>query len=463
MASINEILAIGRGGMSISKAQLMVAGKNMANVNTPGYTREVLQLATSQFAGIGVSTVGPFGIRNPILADSLRNSLGEKGFFKGQLVPLSAVEPAVNDLDGTGLGQALAQFQGALQEATANPANEVERTALLSAGEFLVQSFKTTSKQLVTTGEKTRDQAETLSEKISQIARDIADLNQKISVLINSTEPPNTLIDARDAKLEELSGLIKIDVLDANDGTFSVYVAGGRPLVDHQLASSVSITPPDPPTGTPVTIEITKSNGQKMTPIGTVGGELGGLLEAHNETIIPGIQELDELAFAMITEFNAIHQGGFSLDGSTGLNFFAPLGTADGASALIEISADIKGQPKKLAAATILGDTPGDNTNFQALLSVQEQEGVLASGSSIEDGWFDIMLRFGTATNDALTGMETEEATVLQISNILASETAVSIDEELITMNQANQAFDAAGALIRAAEEMSRTLINLVG
>ena len=463
MSSINEILSIGKGGMSISKAMLAVAGKNMANVNTPGYSREILQLSTSQFAGLGVSTSGPFGVRNPILADSLRNAMGEHGFFKGQLVPLSAIEPAVNDLDGTGLGQALATFQGALQEMAANPASDVERTALLSSAEFLVQSFRTTSKQLGDSAEKTRDQAQVTSEKITEIAKDIAELNQKISVLINGVDPPNTLIDKRGSLLEELSGLIGIDVLDTKDGSVSVFVAGGRPLVDHTLASSVDIFPADPPPGTPVAITVTKPNGQVMDPIGKTGGELGGLLQAHNETIIPGIQELDELAHAMISEFNAIHQVGFGVDGSTGLNFFDPLATAQGAASLIAVSSDVSGEPQRIAAATDPLDVPGDNTNLLAMINLQGTDGVLPSGESIENGWFDIMLRFGSAISDAKSGQETEQATMLQISNILASETAVSIDEELISMNEANQAFDAAGALIRAAEEMSRTLINLVG
>jgi flagellar hook-associated protein FlgK len=92
-----------------------------------------------------------------------------------------------------------------------------------------------------------------------------------------------------------------------------------------------------------------------------------------------------------------------------------------------------------------------------------EQIGVLSSGKSIEDGWFDIQIHFGNALGTAQTGSDIESATVNQLANLLASETAVSIDEELILMNQANQSFDAAGALIRAAEEMSATLINLVG
>ena len=96
---------------------------------------------------------------NPFLSDTLRNISGQLGFYNGQMIPLTAIEPAVNDLDGTGLGQALTTFHGALQETTANPASEVQRMALLESAEFLAQSFRSTSEQLVDSAEKTRDQA----------------------------------------------------------------------------------------------------------------------------------------------------------------------------------------------------------------------------------------------------------------------------------------------------------------
>ena len=121
MASINEILSIGKGGMNVSKALLSIAGTNMANVNTPGYSREVLTLESQPYASLGVRSSGPDRVTNPFLADTLRNITGALGFYNGQMIPLTAIEPAVNDLDGTGLGQALTTFHGSLQEATANP------------------------------------------------------------------------------------------------------------------------------------------------------------------------------------------------------------------------------------------------------------------------------------------------------------------------------------------------------
>jgi flagellar hook-associated protein 1 FlgK len=462
MASINEILSIGKGGMSVSKALLSIAGKNMANVNTPGYSRELIALESQPYASLGVRVSGPHRVTNPFLSDSLRNITGDLGFYNGQLIPLNAIEPAVNDLDGTGLGQALSTFHGALQETTANPSSEVQRMALLEATEFLAQSFRNTSEQLVDSAEKTRDQAEATAIRVTSLAKDLAKLNKQIMVLDNHESPPNVLKDTRSQMLLELSNLIDIDVLDTNDGSISVFIAGGRPLVDHTLASSVKVTPSDPPTGTPAVIEIRKPNGQELKAMGATGGSLGGLLEAHNEVIVTSMEELDAMAFGMIEAFNTQHKAGFDLNGDVGGNFFTALGSVTGAAALISVSTDIQDQPDKIAGSSILGEVPGNNTNLQELLEIQSDSTALGTGRTIMEAWFDIQVNVGSALSAARLGSDAELASQQQISNLLAAEVGVSIDEELITMNRANQAYEASGALIRAAEKMSTVLLNLV-
>jgi len=462
MASINEILSIGKGGMNVSKALLSIAGTNMANVNTPGYSREVIALESQPFASLGVRSTGPNRVTNPFLSDSLRNINGDLGFYNGQMIPLTAVQPAVNDLDGTGLGQALTTFHGSLQETTANPASEVQRMALLESAEFLAQSFRNTSEQLVDSAEKTRDQAEATAEHITNLAAEVASLNKQIMVLDHHDSPPNALKDQREAILLEMSELIDIDVLDTNDGSMSVFISGGRPLVDHDLASTITITPSDPPEGTPANIEIRKPNGQKLEALGATGGNLGGLLEAHNEVIVKSMQELDQMAFGLIEAFNAQHEQGFDLDGNGGENFFTALASSEGAAALIAVSEEVKGQPDKIAASSSPDGVPGNNDNLKALVGIQEDDSVLGTGRTIMQAWFDIQVNVGSAISAAKLGANAEAASREQISNLLASEVGVSLDEELISMNKANQAYDASGALIRAAEEMSDVLLSIV-
>ena len=462
MASINEILSIGKGGMNVSKALLSIAGTNMANVNTPGYSREVIALESQPFASLGVRTTGPNRVTNPFLSDSLRNINGDLGFYNGQMIPLTAVQPAVNDLDGTGLGQALTMFHGSLQETTANPASEVQRMALLESAEFLAQSFRNTSEQLVDSAEKTRDQAEATAEHITNLSAEVASLNKQIMILDHHDSPPNALKDQREAILLEISELIDIDVLDTNDGSMSVFIAGGRPLVDHDLASTLTISPSDPPEGTPAKIEIRKPNGQKLEALGATGGNLGGLLEAHNEVIVQSMKDLDEMAFGLITAFNAQHEQGFDLEGDGGGNFFTPLASSQGAAALIAVDENVKGQPDRIAASASPDGVPGNNENLKILVEIQDDDSVLGTDRTIMQAWFDIQVNVGSAISAAKLGASAEAASREQISNLLASEVGVSLDEELISMNKANQAYDASGALIRAAEEMSDVLLSIV-
>jgi flagellar hook-associated protein FlgK len=133
-----------------------------------------------------------------------------------------------------------------------------------------------------------------------------------------------------------------------------------------------------------------------------------------------------------------------------------------GAASLIAVSANIRDNPEHIAASSTLGGVPGNNENLKLLEDIQSNTGVLSTGKSITEGWFQIQVNVGSAISAAQLGAQTEAASRDQLKNLLASEVGVSVDEELITMNQANQAYDAAGALIRAAEEMSGVLMSLV-
>ena len=310
--------------------------------------------------------------------------------------------------------------------------------------------------------EKTRDQAEATAEHITNLAEEVARLNQQIMVYDHHDSPPNVLKDTREAILLEMSELIDIDVLDTNDGSISVFIAGGRPLVDHDLASTVTISPSDPPTGTPANIEIRKPNGQELKALGETGGSLGGLLEAHNEVIVGSMQELDAMAFGLIQAFNAQHEAGFDLEGNPGGEFFTNLTDAEGAAALIALSENVKDQPSRIAGSTSAAGVPGNNENLKILVDVQNDSSVLGTGRNIMEAWFDIQVNVGSAISAAKLGASAESASQEQISNLLAAEVGVSLDEELISMNKANQAYDASGALIRAAEEMSDVLLSIV-
>ena len=331
----------------------------MANVNTPGYSRALIALESQPYASLGVRSSGPQQVTNPFLADSLRGVSGDLGFYNGQMIPLNAVEPAINDLDGTGLGQALTTFHGA-QETTANPASEVQRMALLEATEFLSQSFKTTSSQLVDSAEKTRDQAEATAKHLTELANEVATLNKQIMVYNHHQDnPPNALKDQREAVLLEMSELIEIDVLDTNDGSMSVFIAGGRPLVDHELASTLSLSPSDPPAGEAHRTEDYRPNGQDLEPMAATSGVLGGLLEAHNEVIVKSMEDLDAMAFGLIEAFNAQHAAGFDLNGDAGGEYFATLNGPEGAAALIDLSENIKGGRTALQQARPPAVCPG--------------------------------------------------------------------------------------------------------
>ncbi len=228
--------------------------------------------------------------------------------------------------------------------------------------------------------------------------------------------------------------------------------------------------------GPPQSIEvnITKGDGNKVIAMAEIGGRLGGVVDSMNDVLGHSLHVVDEIAFGMANAVNAVHAGGVALDGTTGNSFFNVGPTSTGAAGGIEIHTDVQGQPDRIAASKVLEDDgvtpvpvtdiPGDNRNLYDLIDSLDLPGVVAlTGESVQGAYETLMVDAARAINTADLGLRTEETTVTQLQGLILSETGVSVDEEMIEMTQANQAFEAAAMVIRQADSMAETLLGLVG
>lgn len=463
MSTFNAILGVGQSGLAASKSLLAMAGLNIANANSPYFARRVADLATALVPGTGVTAGSPFAVRAPFIAKALVSGFGEMGFQQGMLDGLTVVEEAFNDVDGFGLQSSLTLFEQALGTLAANPAGLPERAAVLGAAEQLAATFASIRSQLELGSEITVSQAQATADQVSGIAAQLADVNAKLQEVQGSPEAIAALVDMRDALLAELGGLVQVQMVSQPNGTVDVFTAGGRPLVTGTEASTLSVSAAGPPPDFQVELTIETPNGQSLAPLKPIGGKLGGLLAAQNETLGPALGTLDQMAFAFVNGFNAQHQAGFDLDGNPGGQFFAQLTSADGAAANLALSADVQGQPEAIAAALAPGNVPGGNGNLLALQQVADQPGALPTGESIRAAFENLTFDVAEAINGANLGLAVEQGSVTQLQNLLQSETGVSIDEELILMAQADQAFQAASTFIQQAQQMSDTLLSMVG
>jgi flagellar hook-associated protein 1 FlgK len=460
---MNEILTIGNSGLLASKSLLQMAGFNIANANTPGYARRSAQLQAQSVLGMGVSVQGPHAVRNELMSRHLNTTYGDKGFHEGQLSGLNLIQEAFNDLDGVGLGRAFNTFEDALAGMAGNPAGNAERQAVLNAATALGSSFSATRAQLQDGVDSTSAQANALAFDVSSKAQQVAALNNRIRALTDNGKDIGGLIDQRAALISDISAQMNVQSVEQTDGSVLLYAGGGRPLVSAEGAAQVKINHQGPTGNFQSEVVFEKANGEELVALQPVGGRIGGLLDANNQVIAPNLVKIDELAEEFINAFNAQHQAGFDFSGAAGGNFFNPVVAGVPAASQMTLDAGVQGNPENVAASGNPLDVPGDNANALLLEGIIRLPGLLPTGESAFEYYSDMVIDVGSSKQAATVGLEIETGSVSQLETMLQSEIGVSVDEELIRMTKANQSFEAASQVIRNADQMSETVLTLLG
>lgn len=459
ITTIQEILSLGKSGLNASKNLLGLTSQNVANVGTPGYSRQRMNLANAAVLGLGVVAGNPQAVRNAFTFKALLNASGSKGSYDGQLAALSMVEPVVNELDGVGLQAALNKFLESLGQVSANPSGDPERIQLIQASKGLAGQFKVAAQGLQDAASGAANQVKQTAEQVNQKLKDIAKLNAQIEGLTSTNQNANALIDQRDQLLSELSELVAVQVVHEGDGTVNIFTAGGRPLVEGLKASELVVSGPDG--AGVISVQIKKPNGVLVDPLAPFGGKLGGLIGAYDQEILPAIAKLDEMAFQFMNAFNAQHQVGFGKDGTTGQLYWEPVVVQQGAAFNVKLAAGIEANPNAIAAAGAAADLPGANDNMLLLMAIQESP-LMADGSSVTGAWQNLGQRIGSAINTAKVGALTDGGTIDQLYALQQAESGVSLDEEMVNMMIAQKSLEAASAVIRTADDMFDTILSIV-
>ena len=194
IGSINEILSVGRSGLSASRARLTVAGYNIANAHTPGYHREQVALTPHSVLGGGVQIDTPFAIRNTLLTRNLVQTFGRMGYHDGSQDTLAQVQETFNELDGIGLMTSLDAFQASLKELAANPSGQAERQTVLGTAEGLVSQFHSLTNQLEAAILATEEAAGEIGSQITVKAEQVFILNEEIKALASTGVNPESMI-----------------------------------------------------------------------------------------------------------------------------------------------------------------------------------------------------------------------------------------------------------------------------
>ncbi len=326
----NGLLSIGSSGLLAFQRTLNTIGHNIANVNTPGYSRQSVQLSSRApqsngfgFSGTGVDTVSITRSFNAFVETSVRNgtsSSSESTIFHDLAVRLDNVVADKN----TGMNASLENFFNAMQDVANSPSTSATRQVLFNQADQLAKQFNGLSNYIESTRGQVNSDIKGSVTQINTITQNIASLNQAIVVETGRSggQPPNDLLDQRDTLIRNLSKYAAVTTVKQDDGSVNVLLGKGQLLV---RGDNVSVLKTVAKNGDPNQLGLAiNEGGTADVPVSDqlIGGRLGGAIGFRDRMLDPASNSLGRVAIGLGSFINAQNSRGMNLDGGFGSNFF---------------------------------------------------------------------------------------------------------------------------------------------
>ena len=323
-----DLLSTSLSAMAAFQRVLDLTGNNIANANTPGYSRQVAVLSTrvgqgqvGGYVGSGVQVASIRRIYDELLGQQVQTAATGQARFDTLSTLAGRLDVLLAD-PSTGLNVGLQNFFNAVQDVANDPASIPARQALLGEAAGLEQRFQSLDQRLSETEGELNQRVVQSVEDINRLASSIADVNDQIALAQGrSGRAPNDLLDERDKLVRELSSQVSVSTTLQDDGTMSVFIGSGQTLV---IGTEVKELDAQGSEFDPTRLEVVYRGTSGSTPLdtGLTGGTLGGLLEFRSRMLDPTRQALGQTAVAVAQQFNAQQAEGMDLRGALGSEFF---------------------------------------------------------------------------------------------------------------------------------------------
>jgi len=459
MASAGKILDIARQALYAQQAGLNVTGHNIANVNTPGYSRQRVILEANKptktgwgFYGNGVSINTIERMRNRYIDGEIRNEKQELGTWTYKEQIFADLESVFNEPSDDSLGQVMRDFWDSWSALASDPDSTSAREVVRQNGSAIAKTFHHIYSRMQNIQLNMNQDLSTYVTDANSILHQIAELNDKIAgVELNGTVA-NDYRDKRDLLLSQLSEIVGVDASENQSGMLTITI-GGRVLLErnvvHEMGTRFRVS------------EAGSSNDVVWAETGKLisirSGKIKGLIDMR-DSVIPDMQsDLDDLANAFVEKVNDVHKSGYGSDGFSGRVFFNEdtTGAQD-----IDISSDIKNSISAIAASK--GGSIGDGNNALEIARISETMTMSGDTATIEDYFAAMMGKLGVQSKEASNMSGNQQLLIEQLEAQQSSYSGVSLDEEMTNLIKYQHAYEAAARLVRTVDEMMQTVIEMV-
>jgi flagellar hook-associated protein 1 FlgK len=455
MAGLFDSLSIATSALTAYNAGLDTVGQNIANINTPGYSRRTVAFAErppadTLSAGRGVDIVAIQAYRDTLLEARTGHEQAGLSHDSALVGGLSQVEAAIG-LPGSSLDADLDAFFTSFSQLSTDVTSTSARDSVVRQGQQLAQGFNALSNRL---GELQRSTDVSIRDTVTQlnaVAAQIAQLNGEIA---NGGPGVETLKDQRSTLLQQIQGLADVAVLSRPDGAVDVSMSQGQALVVGANVYAIDVQ-----SGPPSGFASLHLGGFDITSQIT-NGQLGGLISLR-DTVIPGYQtSLDQLAYDVATQVNAVHETGYDANGDAAGAFFAPLAGVAGAAQAIAVDAGVAADSQLVAGSST--GAAGDNQIARALADLRDSRVMSGGTATAAEAWSNLVYRMGSDLASAQSTSTTREAVVRQLQQMRDQASGVSLDEEAATMLKFQRAYEASARFFTTINSTLDTLMGMV-
>ncbi|MBN2280392.1 MAG: flagellar hook-associated protein FlgK [Candidatus Marinimicrobia bacterium] len=451
--SISAIMDNSTRGITANKSAIELTSENIANINTPGYSRRLATFKdmNSQTAKFGTITGSQISkelarIRNDFIEEQYLTQNPNLSKYQMDTNLFSQIEDIFGEPGENGIGTHLSEFWTAWGDLASDPESEPARMVVVDKAVALEKAFNRVNSELTNMKQNIATNLAGSVNEINAKLRVLSQINQQITA--NNSD---ALMDERDKIVSDLSNYFEIQTYEGDHGEITV-AAAGQILISSDEVNEIEVYTEN--VGSDYQLKIRMKGSNK--DINIQSGELGSMTIIANEFIPNYRVQLDNVATNLANEVNTIHVNGYDLEDHTGNLFFKDNVNSAGNFAVNPLIAK---NPYMVATS----NQPGESANNNIARQINElQNGHTLNGLSISDYYTGIATDIGSKVQKSENLLSSQTKILATIENQRDSEAGVSLDEELVNLSRYQQAYQASAKIIGTVQEMVDTILTLI-
>ena len=326
-----DLLGIGVAGVRINQQALAVTGQNITNANTPGYSRQRVEViaqvgsgSASTFSGAGARVDSIQRIADDYRIRQVRSDQTNFSDVDAFATRMEQIEGLFFG-EGAGIDEAMTAFFDALHSANARPASLPDRQIVLNEAESLVQRFNSVHQRILEQEKGVNELLDSSVNRVNELATSLGSINERLAGLDQTQKGgvANTLIDQRDELLRELAEHVRVNTVEAGLGQLNIFIGKGLPLVLGSEPAQLEVTG-----DAEISLRTEKGAPSQIITSSIAGGDLGGMLRFRDTTLREAGNALGRIAAALAQTVNNAHGEGLDLRGAFGGLFFGDVNAA---------------------------------------------------------------------------------------------------------------------------------------